>query len=158
MKGDHIQASVPAPVASLPPRQPIPSVHFSMARSVHLSMAIDTLALEAAIRKLYKFHLLILDDFSYVTHEQAETSVLFELIGARYENRSVLVIANEPFSAWGKIFGSDAMTLTAVDRLVHRSHIFELNAESYRKRAAYAAQAARAKESAGGDPDPAEAG
>ena len=41
MKGDHIQASVPAPVASLPPRQPIPSVHFSMARSVHLSMAID---------------------------------------------------------------------------------------------------------------------
>ena len=39
MKGDHIQASVPAPVASLPPRQPIPSVHFSMARSVHLSMA-----------------------------------------------------------------------------------------------------------------------
>ena len=42
MKGDHIQASVPAPVASLPQRQPIPSVHFSMARSVHLSMAIDT--------------------------------------------------------------------------------------------------------------------
>ena len=41
MKGDHIQASVPAPVASLPPREPIPSVHFSMARTVHLSMAID---------------------------------------------------------------------------------------------------------------------
>ena len=47
MKGDHIQASVPAPVASLPPRQPIPSVHFSMARSVHLSMAIDTGLIEA---------------------------------------------------------------------------------------------------------------
>lgn len=72
--------------------------------------------------------------------------MLFELIGARYENRSVLVIANEPFSSWGRIFGSDAMTLAAVDRLVHRSHIFELNVESYRKRAAYAAQAARAKE------------
>ena len=42
MKGDQIQASVPAPVASLPPRGPIPSVHFSMARSVHFSMAIDT--------------------------------------------------------------------------------------------------------------------
>ena len=47
------------------------------------------------------------------------------------------------------------MTLAAVDRLVHRSHIFELNAESYRKRAAYAAQAARAEEPAGGGPDPA---
>ena len=84
--------------------------------------------------------------------------MLFELIGARYENRSVLVIANEPFSTWGRIFGSDAMTLAAVDRLVHRSHIFELNVESYRKRAAYAAQAARAKEPAGGAADQAEAG
>ena len=33
--------------------------------------------------------------------------------GARYENRSLLVIANEPFSAWGKIFSSDAMTVAA---------------------------------------------
>ena len=69
--------------------------------------------------------------------------MLFELIGARYENRSLLVIANEPFSAWGKIFGCDAMTLAAVDRLVHRSHIFELNVESYRRRAAHRSQADR---------------
>ena len=66
-----------------------------------LQAARRDLALEGAIRKLYKYHLLILDDFSYVTSEHAETSVLFELIGARYENRSLLVIANEPFSAWG---------------------------------------------------------
>ena len=32
------------------------------------------------------------------------------------------------------------MTLAAVDRLVHRSHIFELNVESYRRRAAIAAR------------------
>ena len=42
MRGDQIQASVPAPVASLPPREPMSTVHFSMARSVHFSMAIDT--------------------------------------------------------------------------------------------------------------------
>ena len=51
MKGDHIQASVPAPVASLPPRQPIPSVHFSMARSVHLSMAIDKVRLRPPLHR-----------------------------------------------------------------------------------------------------------
>ena len=99
-----------------------------------LQAARRDLALEAAIHKLHKYHLVILDDFSCVTCEQAETSILFELIGARYENRSLLVIANEPFSAWGKIFASDAMTVAAVDRLVHRSHIFELNVESYRRR------------------------
>ena len=115
-----------------------------------LQAARRDLALEGAVRKLYKYHLLILDDFSYVTSENAETSVLFELIGARYENRSLLVIANEPFSAWGKIFGGDAMTLAAVDRLVHRSHIFELNVESYRRRAAIAARQTAAGEPADG--------
>ncbi len=34
-------------------------------------------------RKLGKYHLLILDDISYVSKDQAETSVLFELIGMR---------------------------------------------------------------------------
>ena len=41
MRANQIQASVPAPVASLPPREPMPTVHFSMAGSVHFSMAID---------------------------------------------------------------------------------------------------------------------
>ena len=49
-----------------------------------------------------------------------------------------------PPGAWGKIFGSDAMTLAAVDRLVHRSHVFELNVESYRRRAAIEARRAAA--------------
>ena len=44
-----------------------------------LQAARRDLALEGAIRKLYKYHLLILDDFSYVTSETAQTSVLFEL-------------------------------------------------------------------------------
>ena len=109
-----------------------------------LQAARRDLALEAAIGKLHKYHLLVLDDFSYATFEGAENSVLFELVGARYENRSLLVIANEPFSAWGRIFGSDAMAVAAVDRLVHRSHIFELNVESYRRRAAAAARRADA--------------
>ena len=48
-----------------------------------LQIARRELALEAAIAKLDKFHLLILDDIAYVTKDQAETSVLFELISAR---------------------------------------------------------------------------
>ena len=86
--------------------------------------------------KLDKYHLLILDDLAYVTKDQAETSVLFELIGARYERRSLLVTANQPFGEWGKIFPDQAMTLAVVDRLVHHATIFEMNVESYRRRTA----------------------
>ena len=86
--------------------------------------------------KLDKYHLLILDDLAYVTKDQAETSVLFELISARYEQRSLLITANQPFGEWGKIFPDPAMTLAAVDRLVHHATLFELNVDSYRRRTA----------------------
>jgi len=101
-----------------------------------LQVARRELALEAAIARLDRFDLLILDDLAYVTKDQAETSVLFELISARYERRSILITANQPFGEWGKVFPDPAMTLAAVDRLVHHATIFEMNVESYRRRAA----------------------
>lgn len=101
-----------------------------------LQVARRELALEATIAKLDKYHLLILDDLAYVTKDQAETSVLFELISARYERRSVLITANQPFGEWNRIFPDPVMTLAAVDRLVHHATILELNVESYRSRAA----------------------
>ena len=101
-----------------------------------LQVARRELALEAAIGRLDRFDLLILDDLAYVTKDQAETSVLFELISARYERRSLLITANQPFGEWGKVFPDPAMTLAAVDRLVHHATIFEMNVESYRRRVA----------------------
>ncbi|MBK79586.1 MAG: hypothetical protein CMQ43_01530 [Gammaproteobacteria bacterium] len=101
-----------------------------------LQVARRELTLETAIQKLNKYHLLILGDLSYVTKDQAETSVLFELIATRYEQRSMLITANQPFGEWGKIFPDPAMTLAAVDRLVHHATIFELNVDSYRRRTA----------------------
>lgn len=95
-----------------------------------LQVAHRELGLEAAINRLDRFHLMILDDLAYVTKDRAETSVLFELISARYERRSMLITANQPFGEWGKVFPDPAMTLAAVDRLVHHAPIFELNVES----------------------------
>ncbi|MFM8801830.1 MAG: IS21-like element helper ATPase IstB [Tagaea sp.] len=101
-----------------------------------LQQARRDLVLESALDKLDKFDLLILDDLAYVTKDQAETNVLFELISARYERRSMLITANQPFGEWNRIFPDAAMTLAAVDRLVHHATIFEMNVESYRRRQA----------------------
>jgi DNA replication protein DnaC len=101
-----------------------------------LQAARQALQLEAAIAKLDKYQLLILDDLSYVHKDHAETSVLFELIGARYERRSMLITANQPFADWNKVFPDHAMLIAAIDRLIHHSIIFEMNVESYRRRGA----------------------
>jgi DNA replication protein DnaC len=101
-----------------------------------LQSARQMLQLEPAIAKLDRFDLLVLDDLSYVSKDQAETSVLFELIAARYERRSLMITANQPFGEWAKVFPDPAMTVAAIDRLVHHATIFEMNVESYRRRAA----------------------
>jgi DNA replication protein DnaC len=101
-----------------------------------LQTARQELKLATAIEKLDKYHLLVLDDVSYVQKSQAETSVIFELISARYERRSLLITANQPFGAWDSIFPDPAMTVAAIDRLVHHSIILEMNTDSYRRKSA----------------------
>jgi hypothetical protein len=46
------------------------------------------------------------------------------------------------------MFGDPAITLAAVDRLVHHATIFEMNVESYRRRSAIAAKRSRGRPAA----------
>ncbi|HEY9695717.1 MAG TPA: IS21-like element helper ATPase IstB [Trichocoleus sp.] len=94
------------------------------------------LQLPTLLSKLDRFDLLIVDDLGYVRKSEAETSVLFELIAHRYERKSLLVTANQPFSQWDAIFSDSTMTVAAVDRLVHHALIIDIQAESFRKQAA----------------------
>ena len=94
------------------------------------------LQLQPFLVKLDRFDLIVIDDLGYVKKTEAETSVLFELISHRYERRSLLVTANQPFSQWDSIFSDSMMTVAAIDRLVHHATIIELKAESFRKQSA----------------------
>jgi len=94
------------------------------------------LQLPAMLVKLDKYDLLIIDDLGSVKKSEAETSVLFELIAHRYERRSLLITANQPFSQWDSIFTDSMMTVAAIDRLIHHATIIEMQAESFRKQAA----------------------
>ena len=48
----------------------------------------------------------------------------------------MMITANQPFRQWEKVFPDPAMTLAAVDRLVHHATIFEMNVESFRRKTA----------------------
>lgn len=113
----------------------------SIALVQHLQQAKQQLQLQAALKKLDRFDLLVLDDLGYVKKSESETSVLFELIAHRYERKSLLVTANQPFSQWDTIFSDSMMTVAAVDRLVHHALIVEIQTESYRKQSAVARSA-----------------
>jgi len=86
------------------------------------------------LSKLAQFNLLILDDIGYVKKDEAETSVLFELIAQRYENRSIMITSNQSFKEWDQIFPDNIMAVAAIDRLVHHATIINITDKSYRQR------------------------
>jgi len=55
------------------------------------------------------------------------------VIAKRYEQASIIVTSNLPFSQWSTAFAGD-QTLTAalLDRLLHHAHIVQISGNSYR--------------------------
>jgi DNA replication protein DnaC len=92
--------------------------------------------LPALLNKLDRYDLLVIDDLGYVKKTEAETSVLFELIAHRYERKSLMITANQPFRDWDSIFTDSMMTVAAIDRLVHHAVILEIQAPSFRQQTA----------------------
>jgi DNA replication protein DnaC len=84
------------------------------------------------LKKLSKYHALIIDDIGYVQQSREEMEVLFTLLADRYERGTVMLTSNLPFSKWEQIFKDPMTTAAAIDRLVHHSIILELNLPSYR--------------------------
>jgi DNA replication protein DnaC len=91
------------------------------------------LTLEAELRKLDRFDVVILDDIGYIQQDRDEMEVLFTFLGERYERKSVMLTSNLVFSQWDRIFKDPLTTAAAIDRLVHHSTILEVNLKkSYR--------------------------
>ena len=114
-----------------------------------LQMAHRELRLESVLEKLNRYDLLILDDLAYVRKDRDETRVLFELISNRYESRSLLITANQPFEEWKNVFPDENTAVAAVDRLVHHCVILEMNVESYRLRHAMGKRKEKVKKKRG---------
>jgi len=84
------------------------------------------------LKKLSKFDAVIIDDIGYVQQSREEMEVLFTFLADRYEQGSLMITSNLPFSKWEQIFKDPMTTAAAIDRLVHHSVILELNINSYR--------------------------
>ena len=96
--------------------------------------------LEHALRRLDRFHVVILDDIGYVQQSREEMEVLFTFLAERYERRSVVITSNLVFSEWNQIFKDPLTTAAAIDRVVHHSSIIEFGQEMTSYRAQQAAQ------------------
>jgi DNA replication protein DnaC len=83
-------------------------------------------------QNLAKCELLILDELGRVECNQDGANLLFQIIGSRYERTSTIITSNLEFGGWSSVFVTQNLTAAVIDRLIHRSHILEVNGESYR--------------------------
>lgn len=90
------------------------------------------LKLEAELKRLDTFDVVLIDDIGYIQQDRDEMEVLFTFLSDRYERKSVMITSNLVFSQWDKIFRDPMTTAAAVDRIVHHSTILEFSGPSVR--------------------------
>ena len=86
-------------------------------------------------RKLAFFtqpRLLVVDELGYLSYDTRHADLLFEVVSRRYEQKSIVLTTNKPFSEWGEVFPNASSVVTLVDRLVHRCEVIPIEGESYR--------------------------
>ena len=80
--------------------------------------------------------LLVIDEIGYLSYDNRNADLLFQVVSRRYERKSVVITSNLAFADWPTIFPNAACTTALIDRLVHHSEIISIEGESYRKREA----------------------
>ncbi|WP_079408269.1 IS21-like element helper ATPase IstB [Streptomyces sp. 3211] len=90
--------------------------------------------LEAELKKIRRYRLLIIDEVGYIPFDQDAANLFFQLIASRYEQGSVMVTSNLPFGRWGETFFDHVVAPAMIDRLVHHAEVLTLTGDSYRTR------------------------
>lgn len=100
--------------------------------STELCEARDNYRLGKLERTLANADLLILDELSYLSFNRYQSELLFKVISDRSEKGSTIVTTNLPFSKWTDLFENTTMVAALIDRLTFRSHVLDMNGDSYR--------------------------
>ncbi|HEX5086461.1 MAG TPA: IS21-like element helper ATPase IstB [Nocardioides sp.] len=80
--------------------------------------------------------LLVIDEIGYLSYDNRNADLLFQVVSRRYERRSLVLTTNLAFSDWPTIFPNAACTTALIDRVIHHSEIIAIKGESYRRREA----------------------
>ena len=88
--------------------------------------------LDSRLKQYCKYKLLILDEFGFLPLNKDDANLLFQLISRRYENKSIIITTNVPFSKWGESLNDPVIATAILDRLLHHSHIIQIDGPSYR--------------------------
>jgi DNA replication protein DnaC len=90
---------------------------------------------EAALSRVLKPEVLVIDEVGYLSYGPFAANVLFPVVDKRYlmGNRPMLLTTNKDPAEWGAVLHDADLSAAILDRLLHRGEILKLGGASYRR-------------------------
>src|SRR3954451_19064278 len=88
------------------------------------------------IDTLLRNDLLLVDELGFAPLDDTGTQLLFRLVAAAYERRSLGIGSHWPFESWGRFLPEHTTAVSMLDRLLHHCHTVVTDGDSYRMKQA----------------------
>ena len=98
----------------------------------HLYRAVADNTVGKTIENICRNDLLIIDELGFAPLDHTGCQLLFRLISAAYERRSIAIGSHSPFETWGRFLPDQPTAVSLLDRLCHHAHIITTTGDSYR--------------------------
>ena len=100
-------------------------------------LALNASRADRTYRKLFRRieqpDLLILEDAGFSSIDRDGANELFRVVGARYRQRSTMVVTNLPFTKWEEILPSQAQAVAICERLIDQATILRFSGKPFRQ-------------------------
>jgi len=92
-----------------------------LAETLYRGLADDSVG--RVIEGLLRSDLVIVDELGFAPLDDAGTQLLFRLVAAAYERRSLGVASHWPFESWGRFLPEHTTAVSLLDRLLHHASV-----------------------------------
>ena len=88
------------------------------------------------IDTLLRYDLVIVDELGFAPLDDTAAQLLFRIVAACYERRSLAIASHWPFEEWGRFLPEHSTAVALLDRLLHHATVVATSGESFRMKEA----------------------
>jgi DNA replication protein DnaC len=103
-----------------------------LVETLYRSLADNTVG--KTIESILRHDLVILDEVGFAPLDDTGTQLLFRLVAAAYERRSLAIGTHWAFEDWGRFLPEHTTAVSILDRLLHHATVVVTSGQSYRMR------------------------
>lgn len=102
----------------------------------HLYRGLADNSVGKQIDTLLRYDLVIVDEIGFAPLDDTAAQLLFRIVAACYERRSLAIASHWPFEEWGRFLPEHSTAVALLDRLLHHAAVVVTSGESFRMKEA----------------------